>query len=411
MTETLKPATPDELREAVAWAAAGEVPLEVVGRASKRAYGRPSQTAHRLDVSVLSGIEHYAPAELTLSAGAATPLAEITRALDEASQQLAFEPPDWGPLLGEPAGGGTLGGAIACNLAGPRRIKAGAARDHVLGFHAVSGRGEHFKSGGRVVKNVTGFDLSKLMAGSFGTLAVMADVTVKVLPRPEKTRTVLVLGADEGAAARAMAAALGSACEVSGAAHLPAELAAASAVDYVAGAKAAVTALRVEGTAVSVAYRCQALRQRLAEFGTTEELHTQRSLALWREIADVAYFAGAAGADKTQVWRISVAPLAGAGVVAKVRQEFDGRAFYDWGGGLVWLAMRPSADAGHAAVRRAVDAAGGGHATLLRAAESVRAAVPVFQPQADAVAALAARIKDGFDPKRVLNPGRMYAGV
>ena len=408
MTETLRPGTPEQLREAVAWAVSADTPLEVAAAGTKRAFGRPCQTSHRLDLAGLAGITDYEPAELVMSARAATPLADIEAALAANNQQLAFEPPDFGPLLGGAAGAGTIGGAIACNLAGPRRVKAGAARDHILGFHAVSGRGEDFKSGGRVVKNVTGFDLSKLMAGSFGTLAVMADVNLKVLPAPERTRTVLVYGAEDEAAVKALARALGSAYEVSGAAHLPAEAAAGSGVDYVAGAGRPVTAVRVEGTGASVDYRCQALRESLAEFGETEELHSRNSGILWREVADAAYFT--AEAD-SQVWRVSAAPGAGPRLAAEVRAETGGRAYYDWGGGLVWLALPPTPDAGHQVVRRALAAAGGGHATLLRAAEAVRAAVPVFQPQDEAMAALSARVKDAFDPRRVLNPGRMYAGV
>jgi glycolate oxidase FAD binding subunit len=408
MTETLRPETPDQLREAVAWASSAGSPLEVTGAATKRAFGRPCQTSHRLDLSGLAGITDYEPAELVMSAQAATPLADIEAALAATNQQLAFEPPDFGQLLGTATGAGTIGGAIACNLAGPRRVKAGAARDHIIGFHAVSGRGEDFKSGGRVVKNVTGFDLSKLMAGSFGTLAVMADVNLKVMPAPERTRTVLVYGAPDEVAAKALAQALGSAFDVSGAAHLPAEVAAGSGVDYVAGAGKPVTAVRIEGTGASVDYRCRALRENLAEFGETEELHSSNSAALWREVANGAYFATEAD---TQIWRVSAAPSTGPRLAAEVCAETGGRAYYDWGGGLVWLALPPTPDASHEAVRRALAAAGGGHATLLRAAEAVRAAVPVFQPQDEALAALSARVKDAFDPKCVLNPGRMYAGI
>src|SRR5438477_3715821 len=215
------PSDLSELRDAVAEALAAEEPVEVVGGGSKRGLGRPLQTAHTLDLSRLSGIRDYAPSELVLTAGAATPLAEIERALAEQGQMLAFEPPDWRGLLGVEEAEPTLGGILACNLSGPRRIKAGAARDHFLGFRAVSGRGEIFKAGGKVVKNVTGYDLSKLMAGSYGTLAALEEVTVRALPRPEAVATVLFAGVAPAAAVRLMAAALGSSHEVSGAAYLP----------------------------------------------------------------------------------------------------------------------------------------------------------------------------------------------
>src|SRR5436190_6058231 len=203
------PTSIDELRDAVAGALAAQEPVELVGGRSKRGLGRPLQTAHTLDLSRLSGIRDYAPSELVLTAGAATPFAEIERALEASGQMLAFEPPDWRGLLGVPdedSTGPTLGGILACNLSGPRRIKAGAPRDHFLGFSAVSGRGEIFKAGGKVVKNVTGYDLSKLMAGSFGTLAALAEVTVKLLPRPETVATVLFAGVAPAAAVHLMAA-------------------------------------------------------------------------------------------------------------------------------------------------------------------------------------------------------------
>ncbi len=405
---TFAPENREQVAQAVAWAVAEEVPLEVIGRGSKRGLGRPVQAAHSLDLSRLEGITLYEPEELVLSARAGTALSTIEAVLEEKRQMLAFEPTDLGPLLGAAAGSASIGGVLACNLSGPRRIKAGAARDHFLGVQAASGRGEIFKSGGRVVKNVTGYDLCKLLCGSHGTLAVMTDVTVKVLPRPEKTWTVLVVGLDDATAAKAMARALGSPHEVSGAAHLPAALAAASAVSYVAGAGAAVTALRLEGPGPSVEHRCAALRRELADLGATEELHSHNSLTLWRELRDVQPFVGQ---TERVVWRLSVAPAAGPGVAAAVAAGIPGTAaFYDWGGGLVWLSLPSAGDAGAARVRQTV-AAAGGHATLIRATMELRAAEAVFQPQDAATAALTQRIKDGFDPRRVLNPGRMYAGL
>ena len=398
------PENSGQVVEAVAWAAAEAQPLEILGRGSKRGLGRPVQAAHSLDLSRLDGITLYEPEELVLSARAGTPLAAIEAALDAERQMLAFEPADLGPLLGGQSGAASIGGMLACNLAGPRRIKAGAARDHFLGFVAASGRGELFKSGGRVVKNVTGYDLCKLLCGSYGTLAVMTEVTVKVLPRPEKTYTVLLPGLDDATAGRAMTRALGSPHEVSGAAHLPAAQAARSEVSYVAGAGGAVTALRLEGPGPSVEYRCAALRRELADLGASEELHSLNSLALWRELRDVKPFVDTFG---HAIWKISVAPTAGPAVVAEIAQ---GEAYYDWGGGLVWLALPSGGDCGAARVRSAV-AKAGGHATLIRAPLELRAAVGVFQPQDAATAALSRRVKYGFDPNRILNPGRMYAGL
>ncbi|MBE0532896.1 MAG: glycolate oxidase subunit GlcE [Rhodospirillales bacterium] len=404
MTETFKPRTPGEIEETLRWAIAGKTPLEILGGGSKRAYGRPVETAHALDLSGLAGIIDYEPNELVMSARPGTPMADIEAALAPNRQQLLFEPADFGPLFA--TSGGTIGGAVACNLAGPRRIRAGATRDHVLGFQAVSGRGEPFKSGGRMFKNVTGFDLSKLMCGSFGTLAVLTEVTFKVLPAAETVRTVLLLGADPQAAVRAMTLALQSPNDVSGVAYLPADVASLSTVATVAGAGRGVTALRIEGFGPSVDYRCRALIDLLGEFGTIGDLGAADSEALWREIRDVRFFAG----GDAQVWRLSVPPFQGAAVVEKILATCPGRAYLDWGGGLVWLALPPRPDAAHAAVRGAL-AGIDGHATLVRAAAEVRRIVPVFQPQPGPLADLTARVKQSFDPERVLNPGRMYAGV
>src|SRR5262245_11432055 len=269
----LQPATEAELAELVRWAAAEALPLELVAGGSKPGFGSPVQSAHRPDLGKLAGIRDYQPAELVLTAGAATPMAEIAAALAAEHQMLAFEPGDWAPLYGRPAGGGTLGGALACNLSGPRRIKAGAARDHFLGFRAVSGRGEIFKAGGKVVKNVTGYDLCKLMAGSYGTLAVLDEVTVKVLPRPETEATVILAGIPPDAAPRVMAAALGSPHEVSGAAYLP--------IGYGPGIAPGSVALRVEGPEPSVAYRREALRDMLAAGASGSFTDAETSAADW----------------------------------------------------------------------------------------------------------------------------------
>lgn len=406
-----KPATEDDVRDIVAQALADETPLEIAGNGSKAALGRHAPLENRLDLSGLSGITLYEPAELVLAARAGTPLAEIEAAVAAEGQCLAFEPPDYGALLDNNGVAQSIGGVIACNLSGPRRFRAGAARDHLLGMRAISGRGELFKSGGRVVKNVTGYDLCKLMTGSFGTLGAMTELTVKVLPMAEKTRTVLVFGLDDRAGVTALAEALKSPHDVSGAAHLPRAAAARSGVSYVNGAGASVTCVRVEGPEPSVVARCDSLRALFSAHGAVEELHGHNSAALWREIGDVAPLLAP---EERAVWKLSVPPADGADAAAAMPEGVVADALYDWGGGLVWLAvdMRGDADGGAAyeAVRRAVDIHGG-HATLIRAPETIRAAVPVFEPQPEDLAALSRRIKQGFDPLGILNPGRMYEGV
>ena len=402
--DILKPRDGKDVEDALVWALAEGKTLEVAGHGSKRGIGRPSQSDLTLDLSSLSGVTLYEPEELVLSARAGTPIAEIEKLVAESGQELAFEPMDYGPLFGVPLGRGTIGGVIAANLSGPRRIKAGAARDHFLGVTAVSGRGETFKSGGRVVKNVTGYDLCKLMAGSHGTLGAMTDVTIKTLPRAETEATVMVLGLDDAKAMSAMAEAMGSSCDVSGAAHLPFQT-----MGDLKGllGEQSVTLLRLEGVGPSVSHRVSMLAALLKPFGPVETLAEETSRPIWRTIRDVRPLAEQ---SYQPVWRISTSPMQGAVLAQSIAVATDASYFFDWAGGLIWLAVPRSRDAGAAVVRKSV-AEAGGHATLIRAPAAIRAAVDVFEPQAEAVAALTRRVKDSFDPKGILNPGRMWAGV
>lgn len=402
MTDSLKPTDTKQVEEAVHWAVAHGKAMELLGHGSKRALGRPCQTDMTLDLSALTGVRLYEPAELVLSARAGTPLSEIEALLEKNNQQLDFEPMDYGPLLGHEAGQGTLGGAIATNLSGPRRLKAGAARDHFLGVTAVTGRAETIKSGGRVVKNVTGYDMCKVLAGSWGTLAAMTDITIKVLPKPETEATVIVEGLDDERACAAMSAAMGSSCDVSGAAHLPDHV--ASYFDGLPRPEAA-TVLRLEGVAPSVAHRKETLAALMKPFGPVALLDEVQSKALWKSVREVRPFAVS---QERPLWRISTAPGQGHAVAAAITPA--AQMYYDWAGGLIWVAM-PFADEPDAgSIRRAV-AELGGHATLVRAPAALRASVDVFEPQGAGLRALSKRVKDGFDPKGVLNPGRMWAGV
>jgi glycolate oxidase FAD binding subunit len=396
---TFNPATAAELTDAVAWAVSEETPLEIIGRGTKRGIGNAVETGHGIDLSGLTGVTLYEPEELVLSARAGTPLAEIEALVASKGQELAFEPMDYGPLLGGEAGRSTIGGVLAANLSGPRRIKAGAARDHILGVSAVSGRGEAFKSGGRVVKNVTGYDLSKLMAGSWGTLAVVSDLTFKVLPAAETEITLAVRGLLDEAAVGFMAAAMGSSAEVSAAAHLPYGV--AGRLPGALGNDAA-TLLRVEGFGPSVAYRIESLKSLLQAAGDLHEIPHETSRALWRDIRDCRPFADG---GETPVWRISMAPTHGHHMVMALRMRVAVEAFYDWAGGLVWLAM-PDGEPEAELVRELVGKLGG-HATLVRASPALRSGMSVFQPQPAPLAALSARLKQEFDPKNILNPGRM----
>ena len=400
-----RPLDADGVREVVAWAAAESQPLEVIGSGSRRALGRPVQAAHVLDLAALSGVEAYEPAELVITAKAATPIAEVEALLAASNQEFAFEPMDYGPLLGLEPERGTLGGMLAMNLSGPKRLKHGAARDHVLGIHAVSGRGEVFKSGGTVVKNVTGYDLSRGLAGSWGTLAITTALSLKVLPAPETEATVLVEGLADRDAVDALCVAMATPAEVASAAHLPAGVASRMAVEGLA-LDGAATLIRLEGFAPSVDYRFEQLAKVMAPLGPVTRIDAVHSRALWRGVRDVRPFCG----DTVPVWRVSVAPSAGPEFVEILRERCPADAFYDWSGGLVWLAM-PDGAPHEEDVRAGVEAVGGGHATLVRADAATRAHLAVFQPQASALAALSRRLKTQFDPVGILNPGRMVAGA
>ncbi len=384
---------PDEA--ALAALLAGAIaPLAVTGNATKSAMLRPVQAAQTLSTAALAGIPLYSPKELVLRAGAGTPLPVIEATLAAAGQQLIAEPPDFSALFGtlRPA---TIGGIVAANLSGPRRIAWGATRDHLLGIRAVNGRGEVIRSGGRVLKNVTGLDLCKLLAGSHGTLAVLTEVTLKVLPAPEAVGTVALPVADAATGAAALAAALGSPYGVSAAAFLPAEAA------RLVGLPGPAALARIEDFAPSVAYRCGRLAGELG--GGAERLDDAASRALWRAIRDAVPL-GADPAAGEAVWRLSVRPSAGAAAMAASGL----RGFLDWGGGLVWLAG-PATEATHQQVCAAARAQGGTW-TLFRAPEALAAAVAVIPPEPAPLARIGAAVKAAFDPRGILNPGRMAAG-
>ena len=376
-------------------------PLAVQGAGSKLAMLRPVAGAP-LSTAHLTGISFYAPKELVLSARAGTPVADLIAATAAQGQHIIAEPPDYRRLLANDSAG-TIGGAVATNLSGPRRVAWGAMRDHVLGLRAVNGRGELIRAGGRVLKNVTGLDVCKLLSGSHGTLAVITEVTIKVLPKPERRATLVLKGLAAPNAVAALSAALGSPYAVSAAAWLPGPLAAR--IPALAWLGDGVTLARIEDFAPSVAYRSDRLRADLAEFGAVELLDDAASLAAWTDVGDVLPLAGVGDA----VWRVSVRPSQGPGVLAAAQVAFGAAGFLDWGGGLVWLAG-PATDAAHAAVEAAARAAGGVW-TLMRAPDALRRAVAVVPPEPAPLARIAADIKAAFDPRGLLNPGRLVAGL
>ncbi len=374
----LTPQNEAALAEAVA-AASG--PLRVAGGGT-RPVGNPV-TGEVLSVSGLTGVTLYEPGALTLVVAAGTPLADVEAALAKENQRLAFEPMDHRGLLGT-EGEPTIGGVAAANVSGPRRIAVGACRDHLLGVRFVDGQGTVLKNGGRVMKNVTGYDLVKLLCGSYGTLGVLTEVSLKVLPKPDVTGVVLIEGLSNEDAVRALSMALGSPFEVTGAAHTP-----------VGVDGDPVTMIRIEGFEASVAYRLERLQDLLRSFGTSAtETDPEKTAAGWRWVRDVEAFHGAPG----DVWRISVKPSDGPAVAQALQAE---ELLYDWGGGLVWARVAEGTDV------RAMSDGVRGHATLVRASEETRRKLGAFHPETAPLAAISRGLREKFDPRGILNPGLM----
>ncbi len=402
----------DEVKSAVTDAMADKSRLEIIASGSKRALGRKCAYDVTLDLSAMTGIIDYQPEELVLTVRAGTPIAEVQTALAEARQMLAFEVPDYSHLLDTP-NAGTIGGVVATNLSGPRRLTAGAARDYLLGFEAISGRGEAFKSGGKVMKNVTGYDLSKLMTGSFGTLAVMDEITLKTLPRPETSCSLIVQVDDFAAATNKIASLFATPHEPGSAAILPAELARQAGLplnkdtdkdtdkDTGKDKKSCVIVVRLEGIDISIADRLANL-QRLTG---GDRLEATASEALWAKIRDVRLFT----APVRDVWKISCPPAAAASVIDTIKASHDISYFADWAGGLVW--MTGGTDTLGTDLRQALAGFGGGFAMLIRDSGTTRQVIPPFQPLPGPMLALHKRVKAAFDPLAVLNAGRMHDGI
>lgn len=404
MSETLRPAADWELQGIVAGLAEERATIEVIGSATKRAIGRPIRTDACISTSSIRGTSLYEPSELVMSVRAGTSLVQVEAELAANAQMLAFEPIDLGPTTGGLKGAQTIGAVFAANLSGARRVVAGSARDHLIGVKGVNGRAETFSAGGRVMKNVTGYDVTRALTGSWGTLAILTEVTFKVLPWPEDSTTIVFLDLPDEFGIEVLCTALRLPYEVSGTVHLPATVASRLEHEGLRTQGKALTALRLENFSRSLGYRKQALIDQLRAFGKPLILDVHDTLNFWTEMRHLSVMPY----NDNCLWRISTAPKLGPKVVTAIRRHMAAEVFYDWSGGLVWAEVPASADAGASDIRRAV-AVHGGHATLIRAAPEVRAAVEIFQPLEPAVERLTRGLKATFDPNGLLNPGRMYA--
>lgn len=381
-------ATPTDeaaIREAVLDASAQGTGLRIIAGGTRSGIGRPGKTARALDMSGFSGITRYDPGSLILEAKAGTPIAEIEAALQQAGQMLAFEPMDHRALMGS-VGAPTIGGVVACNVSGSRRFLSGACRDFLLGLRFVDGTGRALKNGGRVMKNVTGLDLTRLNCGAYGTLGVLTHVSLKVLPRPQRAASLHFPDLDLRQALGVFCRAVRTPFEVSGAAW-----------------RNGSAYLRVEGLPMQVDHRLSGLR-RLFAGDPVSVLEGDGHEALWTAIRDVHLFSG----DPDTIWKIALRPTDAPALVATLQARLGARALVDQGGALIWLAV-PSDAPGQAAVIRGAIPAGAGHATLVRGSRTLRGSVPVFQPQHPRLEQISAGLRHQFDPRGILNPGLMAA--
>ena len=387
MTAPFQPRDESDVCEAIAQAGAADDTIEIVGGGTKRGIATPGRSAKRLSMAGMSRVIDYDPAELVLTLEAGALLDDVETMLRERNQMLAFDPWDFSETIGLKSNRSTIGGVVGAGLAGSRRISAGGVRDHVLGFAAVNGRGEAFKAGGRVVKNVTGYDLSKLVTGAWGQLVVLTQMTLKVMPLPQHSRTLVLHGLDAASAGRAMNIAMNAPAEVAAAAYLPNET----------NMRASITTIRVEGFGPSVDARATTLSRLLMEFGKAETMTGDTEH--WRNVRNATCLHQETGA---LLWRISVPPSRGAGILEEIHR-LGGSAFMDWAGGLVWA--RTTGEIA-ASVLRALAETAGGHAVLADAPEEIRAITPALHPESPGVAALSRRVREAFDPMHVFDPLR-----
>jgi glycolate oxidase FAD binding subunit len=367
--------------------------LEIFGGGTKRSFGDHVRADALLDMSGLTGIEMYEPEELVIKVRAGTPMSLLRSALAEHKQNFAFEPPDYAALFGNADAIDTIGGIVACNLSGPRRVLGGAARDSVLGIEGVNGRGEAFHSGGRTVKNVTGFDIPRLMTGSFGVLAALTSITLKVHPAAQYESTLVASELDDSVALRTMSELLQLPFEISAAAHLGGERSPASVT-------ASMTAIRIEGFRESVMAREAEIEKRLRAYTGVRKLGTDESRHFWASLKDLSAFTGD---NDACIWRLSLP----CGQAASVAKSLGGPAIYDWGGSRVFVQSRAENMQSQADALRKRIAAAGGSASLLRATPDVRSQAGTFQPRHGALREVGERLRRAFDPNGVLNPGKL----
>ncbi len=403
-TSTFKPLNENEIAEFVRNCHSKNIPIEIKGHGSKAKVGRNFQSEKLIDLSNYSGIIKYEPEELYIKVKAGTPLSEITNELDKNNQHLAFEPLDLGYIFEGKSNPGTIGGTIACNFSGSRRFKVGSARDHVLGIKIINGRGEIIKSGGTVVKNVTGYDLSKIVTGSYGTLAIISELSLKVLPKPPSTKTLIIHSAQLKKAIEYMSTGLSSSVDVSGAVFYPEYFKDKFSLNDLTN-KGPITALRIEGVNSSIEDRINRL---VKELGLLNDeinfLDEQQSKIFWRYTQDLKAF------QKTtkDIMKIVVPPSETLNLLNNLK-KFSSRYFIEWGGNLIWFEIENMSQEILKTMNEVI-AKCGGYNILVKLDDGFKSSMDVFK--IDHIKyKLSEKLKTSFDPKRILNPGKMYSGI
>lgn len=402
--DILRPRDEEQLAKVIKEANEERVPLEVAGAGTKRGLGRPVNSENIVCTGAMFGISSYEPQELVITVKTGTPVRFVEETLARQGQIMPFEPLDMGPVLGLSQGEGTIGGLFATNLCGSRRVYAGSARDNILGVTAVNGQGDIIRSGSSVIKNSSGYNISKGLTGSWGTLAVMTEVTMKVLPKPEETATLIFTGLLDELAIELMSKTMKTPYEVSGAVHLQQQFTSCLRDEELNRLDTPVTAIRIENFSGIVEYRLKKLKEILDSFGPIQVLNSDRSEQFWSDIKTLRMFQF----TDAPFWRITTSPGKGVEIINAVKTHHPNSvAMYDWSGGLIWLLTPFTADAGASEIHRAVINRGG-NATLMRGELSLRASAEVFQPVEENIATLTRKLKAAFDPNGILNPGRMY---
>ena len=403
-SDIYKPDNEKDLQEIIKYCFKKNLPIEIIGRGTKNQIGKRLQCAKTLDMSNISGIIDYKPEELYITVKAGTPILTIQNELKKNNQHLAFEPVNFSELFKKDSNEGTIGGTLSCNFSGSRRFKVGSARDHILGFKGFNGKGEKIKSGGTVVKNVTGYDLSKLITGSFGTLLVLSEITLKVLPLQTDTKTIVVSGLSLEHALGILGSAISSSNDPSGAVVYPDSLRNNFVFNDLTH-PGSITAIRVEGSKTSTEQRINNLIQDLSLLDkNVTVIDSIQSEIFWEDTRSIKVFSK----NQKNILRAVVPPSETINLINRLK-SFHPTYFIDWGGSLIWIELDYLSNQKIDQIRKRILVADG-YLTVIKSPENIKSSSELFT--IDPIKfKISQNIKKSFDPKRIFNPGKMYTGI